>query len=433
MKLSIRFTDRLMILLTAWGILVGTYDLGSISISLPKLIVLWHLSGWQQSLLGSSSLLGMIIGSLGAGILADRFGRRSVLVFDFATFVVAEAISAVAPNITIFIAARFIVGVGIGADFATAFPYLSEMLSETTRGRIMAAVMWAANFGMLGAYGVGAFCLLLGANGWRYTLALGALFALPLLYFRSALPESPLWLRGHVATFTELKTTWGHLRMRRMIAINGVNWFLYQISDQGLSLFLPTFLVGQLGASVARDVAASLMVKTVTIPAALLTIFLIDRKGRRPLQIWGFLGRALGLFTLAALTFSTAEDNKFCVILALIATYAFGALGPDKTTVIVPAEQFPTEMRASGQGITEAIGRIGGVVGVMGYALLSTSLGVSAGLLLFAMAAFTGFIVTLYTTRETNQQPVAFLQDSDCISTNLGDENHRIKTYDTYK
>ncbi|MCY0894409.1 MAG: MFS transporter [Acidibacillus sp.] len=401
---------RFIILLTAWGILVGTYDLGSLSISLPQLIIMWHLDGLQQSFLGSSTLIGMVFGSIGAGVLADRFGRRSILLLDFATFIIAEVISATAPDYTVLLIARFIVGIGIGAEFATAFPYLSELIPAKTRGRIMASVMWAANFGMLAAYGVGAWCLHAGPSGWRSTLAIGALLATPLLFFRTILPESTAWQNHHITSLKEFTSTWKNKALRRMLLSNSSNWFFYQISDQGLSLFLPTFLMEQLGSSVVRGVLASLLVKAITIPAALLTVFLIDRTGRRPIQLWGFFGRTIGLFALAMLSISIPGTHKLWIILALIVTYAFGAFGPDKTTVILPAEQFPTEIRASGQGIAESMGRIGGITGVVGYALLSTTVSNSAGILLFAVAALIGWIITIYSTKETNHQSITFLQ-----------------------
>jgi len=400
----------LAVLAPAGGIFVGTFDVAAIAVSLPALKALWRLSTFEVGLLASVALVGMVVGGLVAGVLADRYGRRGILLANFATYGLAALGSAVAPNPLIFAICRFLVGLGVGADYAVAFPYLAEQLRATRRGKTMATVMWAANFGMLAAYALGAM-LVVTPQGWRELLAVGGLLAFPLLALRSALPESSAWLRqrrarpAEAGTWDALRTMW-RPRERRSLAVAATNWFCYQVSDQGLTLFLPLFLAALLGQTAAHAAWASAGVKAVTVPAAFATIFLIEKIGRRPLQIWGFLGRGVSLVILGLMMVSAPGHDLAVKVSLLVAAYAIGAAGPDKTTVITPAELFETADRATGQAVAESVGRVGGIVGTVGYGLLATMGGPGLGLLFFGVLALAGFVVSAIGLPETRGKSV---------------------------
>lgn len=393
------------ILAPAGGIFVGTFDVAAIAVSLPELKALWGLSTFEVGLLASVALVGMVAGGLVAGLLADRYGRRGVLLADFATYGLAALGSAVAPNPLIFAICRFLVGLGVGADYAVAFPYLAEQVRATRRGRTMATVMWAANFGMLSAYALGAM-LVVAPDGWRGLLAVGGLLAFPLLALRSAMPESSAWLRerqnrpARVRAWEALRTMW-RPRQRKSLVVAAASWFCYQVSDQGLTLFLPLFLTALLGQTAAHAAWASAGVKAVTVPAAFATIFLIEKIGRRPLQIWGFFGRGLSLVLLGLMMVSAPGHDLAVKVALLVAAYAIGAAGPDKTTVITPAEMFETADRATGQAVAESVGRVGGIVGTVGYGLLATMGGSGLGLMFFGVLALAGFAVSAVGLPET--------------------------------
>ncbi|MCY0869837.1 MAG: MFS transporter [Firmicutes bacterium] len=406
------------------GIFISSFDLGAISIGLNGLRSVWHLSEFELSALGAASLLGMLLGSVVAGILADRFGRRVVLLFDFLAFVLAAAGSALAPTAWFFFVMRVAVGIGIGADFAVAFPYLAEVIPSDRRRTVMASVMWLANFGMLSAFALGAVTLSTGANGWRLTILAGAVLAIPLLLLRGFLGESGPWERLRNVRLQDAKggatadagspqqeapaaITTPKLRdlrvLRRPVATfftrTALAQFFYQVTDQGLSLFLPSMLMLLASQDHARDVIVigslgSVAVKFVTIPAALLTVVLIAKLGPAKLQAWGFGGRALALGALAAVLLTDPASSITLCLLLLAVAYFFGAAGPDKTTVIIPSLHYPTARRATGQGLTEGVGRIGGIVGVLAYGALAGRFGIGAGLLLFAAACAFGWALS---------------------------------------
>ncbi len=377
------------------GIVVGSYDLAAISVAFEPLRAQWHLSSAVVTTLGTATLVGMLAGSLATGVLADRFGRRKLILADFVLFVVANAASALAPNFGILSGARLLTGVAIGMDFAVVFPFVAETAPPGRRGRTMAWIMWSANFGTLAAYGLGAVFLHADPNnGWRLALGMGVLLAVPVLLLRGRLDESSAW---DVARLPNLRTiarsAAGHARQGRL-AVSAAATFLYQLGDQGLGLVLPLLLATVLGTSAASGAASATAVKAVTIPAATLTVLGIEWIGRRWLQVMGFAGRAVAFGALGILLIVEGHLAPVLVGALLAAGYFFGAAGPDKTTVIVPAEAAPSAVRSTNQGVSQAAGRLGGIVGVTMYGVLAAAAGPGAGLLLFAGAALIGAVVS---------------------------------------
>jgi len=384
------------------GIIVGSYDLGAISVAFDPLKTQWHLSSLVITTLGTVTLLGMLMGSLITGFLADRFGRRRLILADFALFIATTLVGALAPDFGVLAAARFLTGIAIGMDFAVVFPFVAETVPIARRGPAMAWIMWAANFGTLAAYGLGALFLHFDpVGGWRAALGFGAVLALPVLLLRGQLVESADWDVARLPSFDQIaRLTTSNLRQSKLLAMSAAT-FLYQTGDQGLGLLLPLLLATVLSTTAASGAASAAAVKAVTIPAATLTVVLIERVGRRRLQVFGFAGRAIAFGILGVLLIAFAHVAPWLVGALLAAGYFFGAAGPDKTTVIVPAEAFPTGVRSTSQGISQATGRLGGIVGVTMYAVLAGWGGPGAGLLFFAAASVAGAIVSTLGVAET--------------------------------
>jgi MFS family permease len=377
------------------GILVGSYDLGAISVAFDPLEKQWHLSSAVVATLGTATLVGMLAGSLVAGLLADRFGRRRLLVADVALFVVASAAAALAPDFVVLAAARLATGAAIGVDFAVVFPFVAETVQKARRGRAMAWIMWAANVGTLAAYGTGAVCLQVSpTNGWRVALGVGGLLALPVFCLRGRLDESKAWGASRLPSLGSIARSTAKQARRARLPASAAATLLYQMGDQGLGLVLPLLLAGVLAASASSGAASAAAVKAVTIPAATLTVVAIERIGGRRLQIVGFAGRAVAFGLLGTLLVVLGRVDPFIVGVLLAAGYFFGAAGPDKTTVIIPAEAAPSDVRCSSQGVSQASGRLGGILGVTGYGILAGVGGPGAGLLLFAVAALIGAVIS---------------------------------------
>jgi len=385
------------------GIFIGSFDMGAISDAMRPLERQWHLSTAVVTTLGTTTLVGMLVGSLVTGFLADRIGRRRLIVGDVVLFILASGAGALAPDFGVLTVARLATGLAIGTEFAVVFPFVAETAPIERRGRAMAWIMWAANFGVLAAYGLGAIFLALNPQGWRVTLGMGVVLALPILALRSSLVESRSWRTERLGSFKAIAKLATRRDQRGRLAVTSASTFLYQVSDQGLTLVLPLLLASVLSSSAAAGAAGATAVKAVTIPAALVTVLLIERVGRRPLQAVGFMGRALAFGLLGVLLVVVVHVSGILVGVLLAAGYFFGAAGPDKTTVIVPAESFTSATRGSGQGVAQASGRLGGILGVTLYGVLASVGGPGAGVLLFAGTSFLGGVLSLAALSETQR------------------------------
>ena len=159
----------------------------------------YGVSGTALQLLMASSFVGMFIGAVVFGRIADRMGRRRAFLFSLVWFSVWSLIGAVAPDPVILVAARFMAGIGLGAEYPVADSYLSDVLPKAHRGRLAA---WAYTFSFLAVPVLGFLSLgvsghsVFGVDGWRILLLVGALGAVFVLLLRRGLPESPRWLAG---------------------------------------------------------------------------------------------------------------------------------------------------------------------------------------------------------------------------------------------
>jgi len=378
------------------SILTASYNIAIISVALAPIEKYMSLNGTELTLLASAILIGAIFGAFFSGIFSDRFGRIGILTLDLMTFVVAGTASALVSNFLEIFILRLIVGIGVGIDYVVVFTYISEIEHKSPqRGKRLVTVMFFANFGILLAYLLGGLILLrLGPTGWRLTLATGAILSVFSILMRLKLRESELWKLARLGSIREIMAKTFLKRNRKDVFRFSVPWFLYQISDQSLTLFLPVILIPYIGASFSGGALGAVLVKIFTIPASFLTIIFIDRLGRNFLQAFGFLLRAILLGLLGVVLYMGIHIAAFAIVGMLGGSFFFGALGPDKTTVISPAQIYPTEIRGTGQGISETFGRIGGLVGVLGFGAFSL-IGAGFGLMFLSFTCVLGFIFTV--------------------------------------
>jgi len=394
--------DRFAIAVGILSIIVSTYNLGIIGVVLKPLEMYWHLSLAEIDYLGLSTIGGAALGAFFNGILADRFGRLGILLVDLLSFLFAGVASFFVQSYPLLLMLRFTVGVGVGIDYVIVFTYLSEIWigrgEKVARYRGLANVMLFANFGILIAYLAGGLIFPGSPDGWRYVFLSGAAISLLPILLRFFLKESPAWRSSHHTRIRSILSEASSRLNRRRIARHAAPWFLYQISDQGLTVFLPLTIAGLLGITASQSDLGSVLIKSVTIPAALVAVLVIDRVGPRFLQIFGFLMRGIFLLALGSLFLLSVEANSVLSFTLLSLAYFFGALGPDKTTVILPAGTLPTRIRATGQGISESAGRMGGLVGVAGFGWFVLISGYAGGLLFFAMTCIAGFAFSFFYT-----------------------------------
>ena len=355
--------------------------------------------GWsslaQNANFITGTFLGMVIGSAGAGLLGDRFGRKFTYQFNLAIFGLASLAAAVAPNMTWLLVMRFISGIGLGAEIVIGYGTMIELLPPKMRGRWAAWLSLLSNFGLFAATLAG--WLVIPMLGWRWMFVLAGAGALCVLLLRRAIPESPRWLESkgrHAEADAVLRRIeagypslpppenlpdrpapgFGGPAMLRHLAFGTFLSVMLGIGIYGFVVWVPTMLVRQ-GVSLSNSLGQSMLMSLGGPAGALLAGWLADRLGRRRAIIGAsLLGCAVGTWYAQADTAVMAVAlgfGMFTLIYFLVAIVVAGYM----------PELFPTALRMRGYGLCGTVSRIivsvvpqaavavlqaGGVVAVLG-------------------------------------------------------------------
>jgi putative MFS transporter len=177
----------------------------------------FHLDRLSLPLVLASGFLGMFLGALGLGMMADRLGRRRAFLLNLTIYSVFTLLGAFATSASMLIATRFMAGIGIGAELPLVDAYLSELLPRQQRGRYT-ALAYTIGFAGVPAVGFLARVLVprqpLGVDGWRWIFVAGSAGGAIIWWLRRQLPESPRWLESK-GRFAEADAVVRHLEGTR--------------------------------------------------------------------------------------------------------------------------------------------------------------------------------------------------------------------------
>lgn len=426
--------------LSAMGVALDGFDFFIIGVALPFIQKDLKPSTWEVGAIGAAAVLGAVLGAMCLGPITDRLGRKAMYMFDLMFFIAFSVLSALAWDPRSLIVFRFLLGIGIGADYPISATFVAETMPSRLRGRMVSSTIGFQALGMLGGALVGLVIILVyeDVSAWRWMLGVGVIPALFITAMRATVPESPRWLASHgrieeanraaaqllgpggvhrtdmtleqaepkPAALGELLSP---ALIRRTILAT-VPWFLMDIATYGVGLFTPSIL-----ATIAFSHDVSFLSREISsiegaafldmflIVGFTLAFFLIDKLGRIRLQLLGFAAMALGLGILGLATALPGGGDKhiLMVFTGFIIFNMFMNLGPNTTTYVLPAEVFPTRLRASGHGIAAAAGKLGAAVGIFFLPILQTAIGLGLTLGLVAAAAILGFLVTWLCQVET--------------------------------
>jgi PHS family inorganic phosphate transporter-like MFS transporter len=172
-------------------------------------------------------------------------------------------------------------------------------------------------------------------------------------------------------------------------------WFLLDYAYYGNTISTPQ-IIGLISphSSTMTTIAIQLVIFTVAaVPGYLLGIAGMDRIGHRRLQIIGFAVMGLCFAVIGLVPGLTTAVVPFLLVYGV--SYFFTEFGPNMTTFVMPSELFPVTMRATGHGISAGVGKLGAIIGVFLFPLLSSSLGLRGTLLLTAGVSVLGLLLSL--------------------------------------
>ncbi|MDH0616448.1 MULTISPECIES: MFS transporter [unclassified Agrobacterium] len=364
---------------------------------------------------GTAFFFGMLLGAAGFGRLADRYGRRRVLIVTVACDALFGVLSVFSPDFTILLILRFLTGAAVGGTLPVDYAMMAEFLPAKNRGRWLVFLegFWAVGtlIVALAAWGASLAGV---ADAWRYIFAVTAFPAVLGLGLRFLVPESPLYLlrsgrsEEAKAVVNRMLVTNGRAPLdagtglfqpdvakgqgifspalrQRSIMILAI-WFLVSVSYYGVFTWMPAKLAGD-GFGFVRGYGFLVLVALAQIPGYALAAHGVEKWGRKPTLIGFCLLSALGclLFTLA---------SAGAMIAASLLIMSFALLGTWGALYAYTPELYPTESRATGMGAAGAMARLGGLLApsLLGYAIaqgFGVAIGIFAGLLVLAAIAAT--------------------------------------------
>jgi MFS transporter, putative metabolite:H+ symporter len=372
-----RFHKRIFCLVGA-GMFFDGYDLYVGTNVLGATLASGFSTLAQNAQFVSTTFVGMTIGSLAAGFLGDAFGRRFSYQVNLLIFGLASLAAVLAPTMPWLVAARFVMGLGLGAEIVVGYSTLTEFVPPASRGRWLSFMTLVVVSGLPATTLLGS--IIIPSFGWRPVFLIAGVGALVVWYLRKSMPESPRWLeskrrfaeaeelmtkiegesassdlspvpREATAATTDLHVLdlFGATLLPRLL-VGSIGLIVINTLIFGFVTWLPTFFIQQ-GLTLTRSFSYTLMISSAAPIGCVLGAFAADGVGRRPTIIGA---------SLLAIVFGALYPNMmqplllvatgFCLLLAIYVLVAllYGVYTP---------ELFPTELRLRANGICNMLGR----------------------------------------------------------------------------
>ena len=385
-----RFHSRVTLALGI-GWLLDAFEVNVIGNVLGILKKLWQVTDVQASALVTVWLLGIMIGALLFGYLADRFGRRKLFILTLLLYSSFTVISAISPGYYFFMTFRFLTAIGVGAEYSAINAAIGEIIPARFRGRANAAVMnfWPVGAILAALLSLYFINLLPPSVGWRFAFGLGAIVALFTVWARRILPESPRWLlqRGRrdeaLSVMQQIESRASHfdlstsqqeidnhspgffsqvwLLMREhpaRLALGSLLDFSEAAGYYGIFAFLPLVVLPRVNITDEKVPWFFLIGNLGAVAGGALAAVALDKAGRKWTVTLFYLLAAASMMVMGV---ATARGSAEWVLAAFVVVN-FCATGSWVSAYPTFSEIFPTRLRSTGIGFSVAFGRIGAAV-----------------------------------------------------------------------
>jgi len=439
-----RFQLKIMFI-SGMGFFTDAYDLFVIGIVVYLIKPEWHLTTGQISWLNSATLIASALGAVVFGRVADMLGRKRIYGYEVLILAIGAIASAFSPNLVFLLVCRIILGIGIGGDYPVSATIMSEYSGKRDRGKMVGLVFAMQGLGLVVGPLIAAGLLASGMSSdltWRVLLGLGAIPGLAVFYLRRRIHETPRFaLAGGAveeaqaaitaamgspapAAAPDVKVTppkgalegFGDLlrspRMLKWLIGTSAAWALMDFCYYGNSISTPEILaLLKPHALELHNVLIQLAIFAVfALPGYFVAIALLDRTGRRAIQVLGFVMMAVAFLAIGLLPGVTKAVVPFVLLYGV--SYFFTEFGPNTTTFVYPAEIFPVEVRTTGHGISAGAGKVGAFIGAFLFpVILASSLGMRGAMVIAGVVALLGAVVTAWLLPEPKGRSLEDLSD----------------------
>lgn len=383
-RLPFNKAHRRLLVASGVGWAFDAMDVGLVSFVVTAIAADPHfnLNAMQKSWVLSIGFIGMAIGAALGGWFADRWGRKTVFTATMIIFGLANGAMAFSWTLGMLLAARFVIGLGLGAELPVASTLVSEFSPTKQRGRmtVLLESFWA--IGWILAAMIGYFVIpTTGDWGWRWALLIGALPLLYAIIVRRELPESVRFLESRgddegaersvryfeaasgvrpVASAKAVKLPkirtrelFGRKYLPITLAI-WATWFFVNFSYYGAFTWMPSLLADQFG-SLTKSFGYTLAISLAQLPGYFLAAWLVERWGRRTT-----LSVFLAVSAVAAFLFS--QSSTVTAVLCFGMLLSASNLGAWGVLYAVTPEIYPTRLRGAAAGAAAACGRVAAIV-----------------------------------------------------------------------
>ena len=440
---KVKYTYLICAVAAFGGLLFG-YDTAVIAGAIGYLQVKFELSPMLTGWAASSAIWGCVFGALFSGALSDKYGRKKVLLLSGLLFTLSALGSAVPDNLTQFVMARFIGGLGVGSASMLSPLYISEIAPAKIRGMLVTLYQLAIVFGINIIYIVNYLI----ANthdqvwnvqlGWRYMLGsegIPAILFFILLFF---VPESPRWLvkenrsdealkilnkiNGPEETHRILKEIKEAVNeekgsfldlfkpgIRKAMVVGSVLALFSQVTGINAIIYYAPEIFKQVGFGSESALFQTMIIGFVNMLFTLVAIRFIDYWGRRTLLIWGISGMVSCLLGMGMFFYFEITSGSLLLlfILGFIASFA-SSLGPIPWVLI--SEIFPTKTRGTAMSFSIVILWLGVVLITQFFPVLLSLFGGAFTFWIFMINALILLIFTLIFIPETKQKTLEEIQ-----------------------
>ncbi len=418
-------------------------------VAIPLIVEEFNLydNTFARGAIGAAPLFGILVGASVLGNLSDHFGRKRLFIIEMIIFSIFLVLLAFSPNYIFLLIFLFGLGTALGCVYPTAHMVISESIPSSNRGRLVLGAFAFQAIGALVGTAVALFilCLSLEIGAWRWMYASAIIPAILVTLGRFFITDSPHWLvvhghkkkAGHVLLkllnrspkypskvhFTDMKdevikhsklggdkgySALFKKKALRATILSSIPWFLQDLGTYGIGIFTPVILastVGEKSKHVAHNILGLIHNDMIAAKgAAFIDIFLIigivvamlfsDKIGRIKLQVFGFIGNAVGLF-LAALSLNFDGSVKTFLIFGGFMLFSFmNNLGPNSQTYLIAGEVFPTRVRGKGAGFAASFAKIGAVLTAFFFPILLKDIGTQHLLMILIGTSIVGAVIT---------------------------------------
>lgn len=379
-------------------------DVGIISFIAAALAVEWSLTPQQTGFFTAINSVGMAFGAAIAGYMADKFGRKSVLLWTLLIFSIASGLSAAATSFALLCVLRFIAGFGLGGELPVASTLVSESVPARERGRavVLLESFWAA--GWIASALISYFVI--PDYGWQAAFLIGAVPALYALYLRKSIEEPVRFKemagrsKGKGPSFGErFKSVWASSHRRSTVML-WILWFTVVFSYYGMFLWLPSVMVLK-GFSLVKSFEYVLIMTLAQLPGYFTAAYFIEKFGRKFVLVLYLL-----LTAASAAWFGNATSEGMLIAAGIC--LSFFNLGAWGGMYAYTPELYPTPVRSTGVGLAASFGRIGGIIAPYLVGLLvAREIAIASLFWMFFVTILIGALAVFWLGTETRGKELA--------------------------